>query len=181
MRRITGPQPKLAPVAIRRVLAWRDQVIAFRKRGSAWVCAQQQGLTLSIVIRALLELTSTQHLQNPVPPAGGVSRLRGPQCKVIARLQRLYPEFARNHISAAKLAAELGVSRYVIFDCLQRDGRYARWAGDSAENLTDVGARASLERPSSLPNWPSPPEIPRAVRNAGLERPRRARSTRKPK
>jgi hypothetical protein len=70
MRRITGPQPKLAPAAIRRVLAWREQMIAFRNGGSAWFCAQQQGLTSSIVIRALLELTSTQHLQNPVPPVG---------------------------------------------------------------------------------------------------------------
>ena len=181
MPRITGPLPKLAPVAIRRVLAWRDQAIALRKGGSAWVCAQQQGLTVSIVIRALLELTSTQHLQHPVPPAHGAPRLRGPQRKMIAQLQRRYPEFARNHTSAAKLAAELGVSRYVIFDCLQRGGRYARWAGDSSENLTDVGPRASLQRSSSLPDWPSPPNVLRAMRNARFERPHRAGPARKPK
>ena len=177
-RRTSGPRPKLSSDAIVRVLRWHAQVMAFRKAGSVRLRAHQQGLDLRLVIRALLALTQNTESLDLSSWASG---LRGPQVRAIVRLKQLYPEFAQNHISAASLAAELGVSRYVIFDCIQRDGRYVRHLEISDRSRPSKEDPRFGERSRLLAAWPTQSRVADPLAKVASVRRRRAPSARRPK
>jgi hypothetical protein len=160
--------PLLTSDGICRILAWHENRRAFKARhGSIRSLAAQQGLSVSQVVRSLKALSS--HPTRDSMP--GRDALTTQQQRALALWLKAFQEFSGSQLSAEQLAAELGVSRWVIFDCARRAGRYASRLKpenpDSRRPQQDLVDLSSEERGRLLTHWP----VLSPFTSVGLDRP----------
>jgi len=143
MRRPSGPSHKLSRAHIRRVLRWHAEGIRFhREFGTAQVFARRKRLSLSVVRRAMRSQTVPGSVQR-TRGAHRASALTRAQHLAFKRWLRAYRAYVRARLSARELARELGVSRFTIFDCIRRRGRYAHAKSDAVRRERTVRGASS--------------------------------------
>jgi hypothetical protein len=181
-----GPSPKLSAVAIRRVLRWHLARQRFLEiHGTASQLAQDLGVSLHAIRRAMSPRKTAPHLLMPTGRGRGASRLPQLEAAQLATVHRwavAQRRFKANHPTAQALATTLGVSRRVIFDCIRRGGRYkknarSRLPGKSQKaprrppsirtadrtRRAETALRAELLRQWRSPSMSSPSKPPRRL------------------
>lgn len=170
MRRQCGAPRKLTNAQMRRVLQWNASGQQFlQKYGTVQSVARREGLSVSVVRRYLRQLTIAQEANGRAHPqkkgAGRPATLTPQQRQTLIRWQRAHRRFLTNRPSAAQLAQQLGVSRFTVFDCIKRGGRYVqrhqddiacggdRTSGVSSTRSTRHEQRIA-DRAARLAAWP---------------------------
>jgi hypothetical protein len=144
MARTRGSPRKLTNANIRKVLRWYARERAFKLRhGTLRSLAQRLGVTVSCVRRAM----------NPRPiavrPRLVPSRpLTARERQRVRRWYSTYRRFMASHQSAAQLAKSLGVCRFVIWDCIRRQGRYTQLHRSALARDNHKPVRSAQSRPS---------------------------------
>lgn len=150
-RELTRPQ-------IRQVLLWHQSRLHFRKlAGSLRAFSKESGVPLHVLRRALAGDTMLLAAQS--------RRIRTAVMRWLLRYRR----FSEHALTAAQLAAQLGVSRNTLYDCIRRQGRYQRSLRDSAGRRERVVSRPALlsrhataaevaYRAAVLNRWPRHPQ-----------------------
>jgi len=141
MRLTRGAPRSLDDTQVRRVLRWHASREHFlRQFGTLRDFAEREAIPLAAARRWLRQSSkgerkngrSSRHQGRP----GILTRL---QRLALARWQRAYRRYLQDRPSAAQLARELGVSRFTVFDCIKRAGRYAQ------RPSSEVGTRSSAK------------------------------------
>jgi hypothetical protein len=162
-----GAPRKLTDAQIARVLRWQAREVAFRSvHGTAQSLATRLGVNVSVVRRAVSQRSRGRAPKHRQP---GRSELLTPRQRlVVRRWHAAYRHFMATRLSAAQLADALGVSRFAIFDCIRRRGRYAqldyekiekargnpRTSGDRAGSTRRRAYTAVAHRAALLRAWP---------------------------
>jgi hypothetical protein len=122
-----GAPRSLDDSQIRRVLKWHARRQRFLEEfGTARDVAKREGIPLSLVRRWLRRPMCVAGRKVGRRSPGRPEKLTTPQRLTLARWRRGYLRYVNGHPSAAQLADELGVSRFTIFDCIKRNGRYVQ-------------------------------------------------------
>lgn len=182
-----GAPRKLTDAKIARVLRWHARDIAFRSmHGTAESLATRLGVNVSAVRRAISQ-RSRGRAQNHRQP--GRSALLTPQQRlVVRRWHAAYRRFMATRLSAAQLADGLGVSRFAIFDCIRRQGRYTqvhrnrlvrnarklKRSGRSRKTSRRCDGAQAAKLAALLKAWPRTQGFHKPRRTGGRATPRRA-------
>jgi AraC-like DNA-binding protein len=167
MQQPPGPHPLLTPSGIRRVLRWRAQGASFLARhGTAYSFSQELGVSVHVLRRALRKLRKANRLQ-----WSGRGHLDPARTRKVQRWLAAQLRFAATHLTATELAESLGVSTFVVFDCIRRNGVYAKRPGAGsavtrrarkADDMSDPGScddgavdTEVTRRGALLRHWPS--------------------------
>jgi predicted DNA-binding protein YlxM (UPF0122 family) len=126
-----GAPRKLTDAQIARVLRWHARDVAFRSvHGTAQSLATRLGVSVSAVRREVrLSPTVSQRSRDRAQKhrrPGRSALLTAQQRLIVRRWHAVYRRFVARRVSAAQLADALGVSRFAIFDCIRRQGRYTQ-------------------------------------------------------
>jgi hypothetical protein len=143
MRQTRGAPCSLDDKQIHYVLRWHARRQRFIERfGTVRDFAKREGIPLAQARRGLRQSSgaasgNTGSNRNVGRPA----ELNAVQRVALARWRRAYWRYLDDQPSAAQLASELGVSRFTIFDCIKRNGRYLQRHRPEKQNHSPVRAR----------------------------------------
>jgi hypothetical protein len=174
MKRVSGPSRKLTNAQIRIILRWSEERQRFlRTHGSAHSIARRLGLSVYVVrrwLRTYKPNDQQKHRKSLGAKSGRPPIIRTRAAR--AALRRWIDasrHYRATHVSAAALARDLGVSRFTIFDCIQRRGRYAhdysavggprttgRNGGQRKLSRRERQELAAAERTILLSRWAAP-------------------------
>ena len=150
-----GRPRELTRRQIRQVLRWHQRRLHFRQQaGSLRAFSKESGVSLHVLRRALAADTA---LLTALPPLVRAA---------VTRWLLRYRRFSKYALTADQLAAQLGVSRNVIYECIRRHGRYERSVRTSVRDR-----ERSASRPALLSRHATAEEV--AYRAAVLKRWRR--------
>lgn len=172
MGRQVGSPRRLTQSQIRRVLRWHARLIAFRREHSTVQrFARSMGPSVPAIRRAL-------------GSANSATQLSRAQRRMVRRWYARYRRFVARQQSAQALADALKVSRWTIFDCIRRQGRYfqlderalhrqARQPATRARSARRVRFVEDSQRAALLKAWRAVDAQTDCIRTA--RRPRRSR------